>query len=45
VKHKELEILKLATEAQLADPFTKALTVAVFTQHVKNIGILPNLDA
>lgn len=31
VKNKELEVLKIPTQSQLADPFTKALTVAVFT--------------
>ena len=45
VKNKELEVLKIATQAQLADPFTKALTVAAFTQHATDIGILPSLDA
>lgn len=32
-------------ELLLADPFTKALIVAAFTQHATNIGILPSLDA
>ena len=45
VKNKELEVLKIATLAQLADPFTKALTVAAFTQHANDMGILPSLDA
>ncbi|XP_040364311.1 secreted RxLR effector protein 161-like [Rosa chinensis] len=45
VKHKELEIVKIHTLKQLADPFTKPLTVVAFQAHAKNIGILPALDA
>jgi hypothetical protein len=45
VKLKELEVLKINILAQLAFPFTKSLTVAVFKQHISDIGILPNLDA
>ena len=45
VKHKELDVVKINTLKQLADPFTKALTIAAFQEHVTNIGILPTLDA
>ncbi|PRQ27363.1 putative RNA-directed DNA polymerase [Rosa chinensis] len=45
VKHREIEVLKIGTDFQLADPFTKAMTVAAFKQHATEIGILPNLDA
>lgn len=43
MKNKELEVLKIPTQSQLADLFTKALTVAAFTQYVSDIGILPSL--
>jgi hypothetical protein len=45
VKHGELDIVKINALKQLADPFTKALTVAAFQDHTANIGILPTLDA
>lgn len=45
VKHGELDIVKINTLKQLPDPFTKALAIAVFQEHVANIGILPTLDA
>ena len=45
VKRKELVVLKISTLAQLADPFTKPMTVATFEEHATNIGILPRLDA
>lgn len=45
VKHKDLEVLKIDTLSQLADPFTKAMSVTAFKQHASDIGILPSLDA
>ncbi|XP_040374638.1 secreted RxLR effector protein 161-like [Rosa chinensis] len=45
VKHREIEVLKVGTDFQLADPFTKAMIVAAFKQHATEIGILSNLDA
>ena len=44
VKHKELDVLKIGTVEQLADPFTKPMTVAAFEKHAADIGILPTLD-
>ncbi|XP_040369153.1 secreted RxLR effector protein 161-like [Rosa chinensis] len=41
----DIEVLNIDTEAQLADPFTKALTVASFQKRIKNLGILSQLDA
>jgi hypothetical protein len=32
------------TNSQLADLFTKALSVAAFQKHTENIDVLPNLD-
>jgi hypothetical protein len=45
VKHGEIEIVKIDTNSQLADPFTKALQVATFQKHATEIGVLPSLDA
>lgn len=45
VKHEELDIVKINTLRQLADPFTKALAIAIFQEHIANIGIRPTLDA
>lgn len=44
VKHRELAIVKIGTLHQLADPFTKLLTVAAFQTHIANIGILTTFD-
>ncbi|PRQ56536.1 putative RNA-directed DNA polymerase [Rosa chinensis] len=41
----DIEVLNIDTEAQLADPFTKALTVASLQKHIKYLGILSQLDA
>lgn len=43
--NKDKEVLKIDTLSQLADPFTKAMTITVFKQHASDIGILPSLDA
>jgi hypothetical protein len=45
VKDEEIEIVQIDTKSQLADPFTKALPVAIFQIHATNIGVLPSLDA
>ncbi|PRQ45809.1 putative RNA-directed DNA polymerase [Rosa chinensis] len=45
VKHGEIAVLSIDTNSQLADPFTKALSVAAFQKHTASIGILANLDA
>lgn len=45
VKHADIAILNIDTRSQLADPFTKALPIAIFQKHVANMGVLPNLDA
>ncbi|XP_040361834.1 secreted RxLR effector protein 161-like [Rosa chinensis] len=45
VKHCEINVLNINTESQLADPFTKALSVTSFQKHTKNMGILPDLEA
>jgi hypothetical protein len=45
VKHQELAIVKIGTLHQLADPFTKALTIAAFQTHTAGIGILPTLHS
>ncbi|KAJ9538815.1 hypothetical protein OSB04_031548 [Centaurea solstitialis] len=39
VRDKEIEVLKIGTKEQLADPFTKALPVECFKRHVKDMGI------
>ena len=44
VKRGELTVLSIDTNSQLADPFTKALSVAAFQKHTKSIGVLPSLD-
>ena len=44
VKRAEIEVLGINTESQLADPFTKALAVAIFKEHAKNMGIQSNLS-
>ncbi|KAK9924305.1 hypothetical protein M0R45_032683 [Rubus argutus] len=45
VKHNEIEVAHIDTLSQLADPFTKALSVIAFQKHVADMGILPTLDA
>lgn len=45
VKHGEIDIVKIDTQSQLADPFAKALPIVVFHEHATNIGVLPILDA
>ena len=44
VKRGELTVLSIDTNSQLADPFTKALSVAAFQKHTESIGVLPSLD-
>ncbi|KAL6189143.1 hypothetical protein ACLB2K_040533 [Fragaria x ananassa] len=41
----DIEVLNIDTENQLADPFTKALSVGCFQKHVENLGVLSDLDA
>lgn len=43
VKRGEIRVLDIDTESQLADPFTKALPIVKFQEHVKNMGVLENL--
>ena len=45
VKHQEIDIVKISTLSQLADPFTKAMPIATFQQHAKDYGVLEALDA
>ena len=45
VKHGEISVLSISTDFQLADPFTKALSVAAFKKHIENIGVLPSLGS
>ncbi|GAB2268162.1 hypothetical protein Dimus_038698 [Dionaea muscipula] len=45
VRDGEIEVVKIGTQDQLADPFTKALPVSSFVKHVKNMGIFESLDA
>ena len=45
VKRKDIIVEHIGTESQLADPFTKALSVVSFQKHVKDMGILPELVA
>lgn len=44
VRDKEIEVVKIGTREQLADPLTKALPVAAFADHVKHMGILSSFD-
>ena len=44
VKRGEVSVLSINTNSQLADPFTKALAVGVFKEHIKNMGVLPSLE-
>ncbi|KAJ9556016.1 hypothetical protein OSB04_010630 [Centaurea solstitialis] len=44
VRDKEIEVLKIGTKEQLADPFTKALPVEVFKKHVEAMGITDSLN-
>ena len=39
VRDKEIEVLKIGTKDQLADPFTKALAVESFRKHIKAMGM------
>ncbi|KAK9932492.1 hypothetical protein M0R45_019728 [Rubus argutus] len=45
VKNDEIEIIKIGTVAQLADPLTKALAVAPFQQHVTNMGVIADFES
>ncbi|XP_062014066.1 secreted RxLR effector protein 161-like [Rosa rugosa] len=45
VKDEEIDIAAVSTDAQLADPFTKALSVSAFKKHVEDMGILSSLDS
>jgi hypothetical protein len=45
VKHGDIDIVKIDTQSQLADPFIKALPTTVFHEHAANICVLPILDA
>ena len=40
VSDKEIDVVKIGTKEQLADPLTKPLQVEAFTDHVKNMGVL-----
>lgn len=44
VRDNEIEVIKIGTKEQLADPLTKALPVSAFTNHVKNMGVLSSFD-
>ena len=44
VRDKEIEVLKISTKDQLADPFTKALPVECFKKHVKAMGLINPRD-
>lgn len=44
VRDDEIEVIKIGTKEQLADPLTKALPVSAFTNHVKNMGVLCSFD-
>ncbi|KAJ9567681.1 LOW QUALITY PROTEIN: hypothetical protein OSB04_003647 [Centaurea solstitialis] len=44
VRDKEIEVLKISTKEQLADPFTKALPVECFKRHIKDMGISNSAD-
>ena len=44
LRNADIEVVKIGTKEQLADPFTKALQVSEFSKHVKNMGILDNID-
>ncbi|XP_061993790.1 secreted RxLR effector protein 161-like [Rosa rugosa] len=44
VKDGEVEISGIKTGDQLADPFTKALLVAAFKEHSRNMGILSSFQ-
>ncbi|XP_040361930.1 secreted RxLR effector protein 161-like [Rosa chinensis] len=39
VRDNEIEVTKIGTKDQLADPLTKALPVSVFIKHVENMGV------
>ena len=44
VEEKAIKVIKIGTQAQLADPFTKALPVSIFVKHFRNMGISDKLD-
>ncbi|XP_062026284.1 secreted RxLR effector protein 161-like [Rosa rugosa] len=44
VKLDEISVEHVSSEDMLADPFTKPLSVAVFKEHVKNMGLVEFLD-
>ena len=45
IRDDEIEVIKIGTLSQLADPLTKALAVAPFQQHVKNMGVTDGFDS
>jgi hypothetical protein len=44
VKHDEICVEHVSSEDMLADPFTKSLSVAVFQEHVRNMGLVESFD-
>ena len=44
VKNGEVDIVVIKTEEQLADPFTKALSVSVFKKHTEDMGVLSDFN-
>lgn len=44
IRDGEIQVDKIGTTSQLADPLTKAIAVAPFQEHVKNMGILEAFD-
>jgi hypothetical protein len=43
VRDGEIEVVKIGTKEQLADPLTKALPVIEFVKHAANMGIADNV--
>lgn len=44
VRDEEIEVVKIGTKDQLADPLTKALAVSDFIRHTKNMGVLDSFN-
>ena len=45
VRDGEIEVVKIGTKDQLADPLTKALPVSTFIEHINTMGVLESLNA
>lgn len=45
IRDDEIEVIKIGTLSQLADPLTKAIVVAPFQNHASNMGVAEDFDS